>query len=83
MLLDDDCLKFDIKENVEVISKFIRKKVKQSGASGVVLGLSGGVDSSLSASLCTHALGKERVLGILIPVSFTPKNDVDDALLLA
>jgi NAD+ synthase len=34
---------------------------------GAVLGLSGGIDSSVAAALCVRALGKERVLGLLMP----------------
>jgi NAD+ synthase len=36
---------------------------------GVVVGLSGGVDSSVAAALCVRALGKERVLGLFMPES--------------
>jgi NAD+ synthase len=45
---------------------------------GAVLGLSGGVDSSVVASLCVRALGKDRVLGLLMP----ERDSSDDALRL-
>lgn len=57
----------DCKVVEEKIIKFIRKKVEEAGATGVVLGLSGGIDSSLTAFLCAKALGKEKVLALLMP----------------
>ena len=73
----------DCAHAVEAISAFIRRVAEQSKAQGVVLGLSGGVDSSLTAALCVHALGKDRVLGVLMPASFTPPEDMADARALA
>jgi NAD+ synthase len=73
----------DFHRTVDDICGFIRSIVEQSGAKGVVLGLSGGVDSSLTAALCVQALGKDRVLGVLMPASFTPQQDTDDARNLA
>lgn len=71
----------DFAEAVEEICRFIRSVV--DGAKGVVLGLSGGVDSSLTATLCVKALGSSRVMALLMPLSFTPKSDIEDALNLA
>lgn len=68
---------------LEGILNFIRETVDEAGASGVVLGLSGGVDSSLTATLCTRALGKDRVLAVIMPTEFTPKEDIEDAKDLA
>ncbi len=78
-----DSLKFDHEKILEEILEFIKRVVKDADASGVVLGLSGGVDSALAAALCTRALGKEKVLGVLMPAFFTPKEDIADALELA
>ncbi|MEM2320300.1 MAG: NAD+ synthase [Candidatus Bathyarchaeia archaeon] len=75
--------KLDFERTANEIVDFIRGVVEGSGASGVVLGLSGGVDSSLVAALCTRALGGDRVLGVIMPTNFTPKEDVEDALELA
>jgi NAD+ synthase len=50
-----------------VLTSFIRDAVETSGTQGVVVGLSGGIDSSLSAALAVHALGAERVHGFLLP----------------
>lgn len=75
--------KLDLENAVNEILSFIRKEVRESGASGVVVGISGGIDSSVTAALCVHALGKEKVLGIIMPTSFTPEKDINDALELA
>ena len=79
----NDLLAFDAEEVLNEILAFIRKVVSEAKASGVVVGLSGGVDSSLTVALCVRALGEDRVLGILMPTSFTPKEDVEDAYELA
>jgi len=74
-------LEFDVACN-EIV-EFIKKVVDDSKCVGVVLGLSGGVDSSLVAALCVKALGSQRVLGVLMPADFTPRKDMEDALELA
>jgi NAD+ synthase len=49
------------------IHQFLRAQVKEAGCTGVVVGLSGGVDSALAARLAKDALGAEKVLGLLLP----------------
>jgi NAD+ synthase (glutamine-hydrolysing) len=51
--------------------------------SKVVLGLSGGVDSSLVAAIASVALGKENVLGVLMPSPYSSEHSISDALALA
>lgn len=53
------------------------------GFKDVVVGLSGGIDSSLTASIAQSALGPERVLGVLMPSEFTSQESIEDALALA
>jgi NAD+ synthase len=65
------------------ITAFIKKTVNAAYAKGVIIGLSGGLDSSVVASLCVRSLGKEKVLGVLMPAEFTPQNDTADAEELA
>jgi NAD+ synthase len=67
----------------ERIINFVRDVVEKAKADGVVVGISGGLDSSVTLALCVRALGKDRVLGIAMPTSFTPKDDLEDALKLA
>ena len=52
----------------KIIVDFIKTYVTRVGVEGVVLGLSGGIDSSLVATLACEAIGPERVLGIMLPV---------------
>ena len=59
---------------------FIKRKVREAGSEGVVVGLSGGMDSSVVATLCKKALGKINVLGISMPeAGGTDPRDVADA----
>ncbi|MHA2360002.1 MAG: NAD+ synthase [Candidatus Thorarchaeota archaeon] len=52
----------------EIIVDFIKTYVTRVGVEGLVLGLSGGIDSSLVAALACEAIGPDRVLGIMLPV---------------
>ena len=74
--------KLNFEKKYTEITGFIEKTVRDAGASGVVIGL-GGVDSSLVTTLCARALENSRVLGILLPTDFTPKQGVADAKALA
>lgn len=68
----------------EKIVTFIRSSVKGSGASGAVIGLSGGIDSTLTAYLAVEALGAGNVLGLILPEKgITTKQDIEDALEVA
>ena len=68
---------------LDAILDFIRMKVNEAGASGICLGLSGGIDSALVATLGVKALGSERVHVLILPESATPDEDLRDAELLA
>jgi NAD+ synthase len=66
-----------------VLTDFIRDAVAGAGAEGVVVGLSGGVDSSLAAALAVRALGRERVHGFLLPYRTSTASSAEDARLVA
>ncbi len=57
--------------------------VRKNGFTDVVLGLSGGIDSALTATLAADALGAEHVHGVLMPSRFSSAGSVDDAAELA
>jgi NAD+ synthase len=57
----------------------LRDYVKKNGFPGVVLGLSGGIDSALCAAMAVDALGSERVRCIMMPYKFTAQESLDDA----
>lgn len=61
----------------------LRDYVRKCGFSKVVLGLSGGIDSALTAVIAVDALGAENVLGIAMPTRYSSKGSVDDAEALA
>ena len=76
-------LRIDAAAETQRISAFIARVVRRSPASGVVLGLSGGVDSAVTGALCVRALGKSRVVGLIMPSDHTPSGDTHDAQALA
>jgi NAD+ synthase (glutamine-hydrolysing) len=61
----------------------LRDYVRKNGFKRVVLGLSGGMDSSLVAAIAVEALGAENVKGVLMPSMYTSKENIEDASLLA
>lgn len=58
----------------------VRDYVRKNGFGGVVLGLSGGIDSALTLAVATDALGPEQVEVVLMPSRYTADMSVDDAL---
>lgn len=60
------------------IEKFLKDYLDNSHMDGYVLGLSGGVDSSLVAALTKNAVGKDKLMCIMMPIDSNPK-DVEDA----
>ena len=58
----------------------VRDYVRKHGFPGVVLGLSGGVDSALTLAIAVDALGKECVQAVMMPSRYTSRMSVDDAM---
>ncbi|MFM7068610.1 MAG: NAD+ synthase, partial [Actinomycetes bacterium] len=61
----------------------VRDYVQKNGFTDVVVGLSGGVDSSIVAAIATDALGAEHVHGVLMPSRYSSEHSVTDAAALA
>jgi len=64
------------------IVNWIRAQVKQAKAKGIVLGLSGGLDSSLVLALAKESVGKKKVLALILPC-VSQRQDLKDAQLVA
>jgi NAD+ synthase len=60
-------LDFECKKHCPKIEEFIALQMKELGRSGIVIPISGGLDSSVVAALCANAVGKDKVIGLLLP----------------
>lgn len=79
-----DFISVDYEKITLRITKFISENVKSRKKSGVVIGLSGGLDSSVCLVLADKALDKNRIMGLIMPErGFTPQIDIDNAFELA
>jgi NAD+ synthase/NAD+ synthase (glutamine-hydrolysing) len=91
IFFDTDTLQGDIHERDETeegsayaaLVLGTRDYVRKCGFSRVVLGLSGGIDSALTACIAVDALGRENVMGVGMPGPYSSKGSVDDAAALA
>ena len=73
-------LKIDSRDIKSKLTAFIKERVEKAKAKGVVIGLSGGLDSSTTAFLCAEALSVGRVLGVSMPeAGVTDPHEVADA----
>ncbi len=66
------------KETVERILRFLRDYLDKSDISKLVLGMSGGLDSSVTAALCAEAAGGKNVLGVYMPENETRKDSASE-----
>lgn len=72
---------FDAKKTKDACVAWIRDFFEKNGKGcNAVLGISGGKDSSIAAALCVEALGKDRVIGVLMPQG--KQHDIDKAYML-
>ena len=72
-------LSIDPRETVRILTGFIRTEVERTGLARVVVGLSGGLDSAVSAYLAVHALGPESVVGVMMPFRASNPDSAADA----
>ena len=82
--LTPSLLEIDFYEAQKRICRFIQEYVENAGAKGIVIGLSGGIDSGTIAALSSLAIGGKNVLGLMLPEqeNFIQK-DIDDAKFVA
>jgi len=82
--LTPSLLEIDFSETQKRICRFIKEYVENAGAKGIVIGLSGGIDSATIAALSSLAVGGENVLGLMLPETENFKQkDLDDAKVVA
>jgi NAD+ synthase (glutamine-hydrolysing) len=81
--LDQPLEKEDFSELYQALVFALKNYAQKTGFSSAILGLSGGIDSSLVATLAVDALGKERVKAIFMPSAFTSQESREDAYALA
>jgi len=88
---DSETLKGDIHEQTErgdasayaALVLGTRDYVRKCGFSKVIIGLSGGIDSALTAAVAVDAVGRENVVGVGMPGPYSSKGSIDDARALA
>lgn len=76
-------LEINIEKASETIENFIRQKTNEAGFNRVVIGLSGGIDSSTVAYVAKRALGAENVFGVNMPYRSSSPQSAADAKLVA
>ena len=82
--LNASVLELNLQDVETRIKRFIRTYVENSGAKGIVLGMSGGIDSNTIAALSALAIGGEKVLGLMLPEKETYNpTDISDAKTVA
>jgi NAD+ synthase len=82
--LTPSVLDIDFSETQTRICRFIKEYVENACAKGIVIGLSGGVDSAITAALASKAIGGNNVLALLMPEKETrSQKDIDDAKTIA
>ncbi len=75
--LTKETLKLDCEAQVQIITRQIQQLLSSFKRRGIVLGLSGGIDSSVTAALAVRALGKSRVFGIHMPDCHSSADTLD------
>jgi len=74
---------FNVEETTVVIKEFIKTYLKNSGLNKIVVGISGGIDSAVTAILVSESIGRKNVRFIFLPDDTTPKKDIQHIDLLS
>jgi len=80
--METDMLKIDEAKIAQRLETFVKERLNHSRLDGYILGLSGGIDSSLSATIAVKAIGSDKVHGIIMPYSLSSDQSENDALKL-
>jgi NAD+ synthase len=75
--------KIDLKREKERIIGFIRDQLDAAGLNDLIIGISGGIDSAITAALCVEAVGRERVHGFLLPYRLSNSASLEDGKAVA
>jgi NAD+ synthase len=70
--------KLDYNQIMTEIQEWIKYYIDSANVNGIVVGISGGIDSAVTTTLCVNAIGKENVIGLGLPCSSNPQ-DLKDA----
>ena len=62
------------------LENFIREYVERLEREGVIMGLSGGIDSAVVAALCKRSVGSEKTLALIMPEKDSKKENIKDAI---
>jgi NAD+ synthase len=73
-------MKLDQEKTIKELTGFIKSELEKTGLSKAVIGLSGGIDSAVAAYLTAKAIGKENLLGILMPYRTSSEASITDAM---
>lgn len=74
--------KLDYKQVIVDIQNWIKNYVESANMKGIVLGISGGIDSAVTATLCVGSIGKNNVMGLGLPCFSNPQ-DLEDSKMIA
>ncbi|MFX1476647.1 MAG: NAD+ synthase [Promethearchaeota archaeon] len=69
--------KLNYEKTINDIQHWIRDYVKDAGMEGIVVGISGGIDSAITSTLCVNAIGKKNVMGLALPCLSIPQDLID------
>ena len=75
--------KIDLNLEIERITAYIQTLLLPTGLKKLIIGLSGGIDSALSAALAVKAVGKENVIAVMLPYKNSSDDSYNDALTVA
>ena len=78
--LGEPDLAIDERETVRILEGFLRTEMERTGRKRLVAGLSGGIDSTLTAAIAVDALGPENVHCVLMPSRFSSDHSLSDAI---